>query len=316
MTKLLAGFGIAYVLSHGKLCDSPVSMQSIVYILQSVDSQHRVIVKSMSSQYSQARAKLVRTAGFELVVGCWWNFVWKKVHVVHGTLLGFSFEAYRVKNVKIFARLAVPLMVTTTVVGSSESVVVLASAQLGTRAVAALAVLKALKDLAKAGFKAGAIQVRMSSLIVKQPGLARRLFWGALFGMVGLSSMVALLLYGAKWRVARSYSHDTDVIDLVVDNLPLMLICFVIGVATDCLKNGMIGMSSNDEMASAQLVASWLVHVPLSLHWMSNSEPAQGIVGNLWGCMIGEIVRMSMMVYFMTNTNWEKQSLVVRAQSS
>lgn len=254
-----------------------------------------------------------------ILVFMWWSFGWRQAHKKHPVFaLGWTNEAFTSSRVKTYGRLAVPLMIASAAESWGARIMALACGELGAQAVGALHILMLIQGLMKAVISGvgSVIQVRVGRAIAEQqPEAAVRVFQAVMAMMLMIGLVMSGLVYHNRHYIAWCYSHDKDLVEILVSCIPMVCIDYVLCTMVVGFKSALVGMAVSDQVAVAQLAAGWFIQLPAAVYLAYYASWTSGVQGFLWGNVLGSFVRMMLLGYFLAMSDLKEQKKLARKRA-
>jgi len=254
-----------------------------------------------------------------ILVFVWWSFGWRQAHKKHPVFaLGWTDQAFTTSRIKTYGRLAVPLIIASAAESWGARIMALACGELGAQAVGALHILMLVQGLMKAVISGvgSVIQVRVGRAIAEQrPEAAVRVFQAVMAMLLLIGLTMSGLVYYNRHYIAWCYSHDKDVVAILVSCMPIVCIEYVLSTMVVGFKSALVGMAVSDQVAVAQLAAGWFIQLPAAVYLAYYVSWTSGVQGFLWGNVLGSFVRMMLLGYFLAMSDLKEQKKLARQRA-
>lgn len=110
----------------------------------------------------------------------------------------------------------------------------------------------------------------------------------------------------ARSALARIFTGDATVIDLVTSNLPVLALCQLGNAPRTVASGALMGTASPELAATANLCSFYLIGMPITL--LLTFELGLGFTGLWLGLLASEISGTFMILYALHRTDWKYQA--------
>ena len=241
---------------------------------------------------------------FQLLCFYIWCIWIKRYHIKSGTWNGFTFKAFNKQNVLTFLKVIGPLTIGDASENCGYQLVGLWTAQLRTQDVAAMAVLVNIWSLLWSIFWGiGLATVIRSAKAVGSAdiNLLKRIIKLSVCLSIAVCASVSVLVFLCRASIARIFSTDDDVINILKNSLGVIALLFFFEGGIGWTAAAVLeAMSRNTLKAIVYTSSSWLLFVPLAIYFGIYSnvfDDADYAITIIWMVALGVCVLRCVIVW-------------------